>query len=187
MPIKTISAAIATRRASAAAATATATAKAVAAAIAATSLLTLTACSPSSASAGRPEAKPVLMTDCNGLHHSSPGIVDVVCESDAIIARSLNWSGWGKPFATASGTAVVDLCAFTDCHTGSYNAFPIVLVASKLVTCAKGKQMYSRLQYVFVGHNPFASLPSKGLGLRNSLFGSHRPGPPHNDTVSLPC
>jgi hypothetical protein len=176
MPIKTASATIATGLAAAVAA----------AAGAVTALLTLTACSPPSASA-RPAPKPVLMTDCNGLHHSRPGIVDVVCESDAITARSLDWSGWGKPFATASGTAVVDLCAFTDCHTGSYNAFPIVLVASKLVTCAKGRQMYSRLQYVFVGHNPFASLPLKGLALRNSLVGSHRPGPPHNDTVSLPC
>ncbi len=146
--------------------------------------LTLTACSPPATSAHA--AKPVTMTDCNGLHHARPDIVDVVCESDAITARKLTWSGWGTPVATAAGTAVVDLCAFTDCHTGSYGAFPIVVIASKIMKCAKGGQRYSRLQYVFVGHNPFASLP-KNLGIANSLFGSHRPGPPHNETVSMPC
>jgi hypothetical protein len=183
MPIKTIKGVIA------AAGLATATA---------TAALALTACSAAATSAGsRPAAKPVLMTDCNGLRHTKPGIVNVVCESDAITARSLHWSGWGRSFATASGTAVVDLCAFTDCHTGSYNAYPIVLIASKPVTCPKatgtgngngnGKQVYSRLQYVFVGHDPFATLPVKALAIRNSLFGSHRPGPPHNHTVTLPC
>lgn len=179
MPIKTIKGAIAVARL---------------AAMATTAALALTACSPSATTAG-PATKPVLMTDCNGLRHTQPGIVNVVCESDAITARSLRWSDWGRPFATASGTAVVDLCAFTDCHTGSYNAYPIVLIASKPVTCPGGKatgpgtpkQVYSRLQYVFVGHDPFATLPLNGLAIRNSMFGSHRPGPPHNHTVSLPC
>ena len=41
------------------------------------------------------------MTDCNGLHHSRPDIVDVICESDAITARSLTWSAWGTSVATA--------------------------------------------------------------------------------------
>lgn len=161
--------------------------KTITAALAAglTAMLALTACSPASTPAKA--AASVTMTDCNGLHHSQPGIVDVVCESDAITARSLDWSGWGSAVATAKGTAVVDLCAFTDCHTGSYGSFPIVLVASKVVKCAKGKQRYSRLQYVFVGHDPFAGLLPKNLGIANSLFGSHRPGPPHNDTVTLPC
>jgi hypothetical protein len=88
---------------------------------------------------------------------------------------------------TAIGTAVVDPCAYEDCHTATYNAYPIVVIASKIVKCAKGSHEYSRLQYVFVGRDPFANLPTKSLGIANSLFGSHRPGPPHNNTVALPC
>lgn len=159
---------------------------AVAAALSAT--FALTACSPTATKAtSATAAKPVTMTDCNGLHHSRPPIVDVVCQSDAITARRLTWSAWGSSFATASGSAVVDACAYEDCHTATYSAFPIVVIASKIVKCAKGRQEYSRLQYVFVGHDPFANLPTKGLGIANSLFGSHRPGPPHNNTVTLPC
>jgi hypothetical protein len=148
--------------------------------------LALTACGPPASSA-RAAAKPVTMTDCNGLHHTTPPIVTVICQSDAITARNLTWSAWGTPVATAIGAAVVDACAFEDCHTATYSAYRIVVIASKIVKCAKGRQVYSRLQYVFVGHSPFADLPTKGLGIANSLFGSHRPGPPHNDTVSLPC
>jgi hypothetical protein len=147
--------------------------------------LALTACGPPASSARA--VKQVTMTDCNGLHHAAPGIVTVICQSDAITARKLTWSAWGTPVATAIGAAVVDACAFEDCHTATYSAFPIVVIASKIVHCSTGGQEYSRLQYVFVGHSPFAGLPTKGLGIANSMFGSHRPGPPHNQTVSLPC
>lgn len=159
------------------------------AALALTAALTLTACTPSTVPSATPAraAKPITMTDCNGLSHARPQIVTVVCESDAITARQLTWSAWGKPAATAIGTAVVDYCAWEDCHTATYSAYPIVVIASKIVTCAKGRPVYSRLQYTFVGRSPFAGLPTKHLGIRNSMFGSHRPGPPHNETVSLPC
>ena len=160
-----------------------------AAAAALAALLALTACGPQATSA-RPDgaAKPVTMTDCNGLHHSRPGIINVTCESDAITARSLTWSAWGTSIATAIGAAVVDPCAYEDCHTATYNGYRIVVIASKIVKCAKGREEYSRLQYVFIGHDPFANLPgAKALGLKNSMFGSHRPGPPHNNTVALPC
>ena len=150
-----------------------------------TAALALTACGPPATSASA--AKPVKMTDCNGLHHSRPGIVNVTCESDAITARRLTWSAWGTSVATAIGSAVVDPCAYEDCHTATYDAYPIVVVASKIVKCANGRQEYSRLQYVFVGHDPFGGLPTKDLAIRNSMFGSHRPGPPHNNTVALPC
>lgn len=156
-----------------------------AAAAALTAALALTACGPTATSASA--ARPVMMTDCNGLHHSRPGIVNVTCESDAITARRLTWSAWGTSVATAIGSAVVDPCAYEDCHTATYNAYPIVVVASKIVKCANGRQEYSRLQYVFVGHDPFGGLPTKGLAIANSMFGSHRPGPPHNNTVAVPC
>ena len=43
------------------------------------------------------------------------------CHTKDIIARKLAWSAWGKPTATAIGTAVVDLCAYEDCHSGDYS------------------------------------------------------------------
>jgi hypothetical protein len=58
----------------------------------------------------------------------------VVCTSDPITGRRLAWPVRSKPVAAAVGEAVVDLCAFESRHTGSYLAFPIVLVASRIVT-----------------------------------------------------
>jgi hypothetical protein len=61
------------------------------------------------------------------------------------------------------------------------------MVASKIVRCSKGRQQYSEMQYVFVGDdNPFAGLPKK-FKLSGEFFGSHMPGPAHNQTVDLPC
>ena len=54
-----------------------------------------------------------------------PSVVEVVCNTDDITARNLVWTAWGKQAATATGTAVVDLCAYTDCHTGAYGDVPI--------------------------------------------------------------
>jgi len=88
--------------------------------------------------------------------------------------------------ATAIGTAVVDLCAFSDCHTGSYQAVPIVVVASKIGRCGHGTQGYLRLQYMFVGRSPFAGLPAN-VKFSNFMTGAARPGPPHDQTVSLTC
>jgi len=93
--------------------------------------------------------------------------------------------GVGKPVATAIGVAVYDWCAFEDCHTGIYNTAPIVIIASKIVTCPKRAHAYSRLQYVFVGRSPFSSLPAH-MNFSNIMFGSHA-SPAANQTVLLGC
>ena len=147
-------------------------------------LVILAGCDPA-ATSGR-AATSVKMVDCFGRLQARPDIVQVICQSDAITARSLAWSGWGKPVATATGVAVYDWCAFEDCHTGTYNTAPIVIIASKIVTCPKRAHAYSRLQYVFVGHSPFSSLPAH-MNFSNMMFGSNRPGPPANQTVLLGC
>ena len=147
-------------------------------------LVMLAACGPADTSAH--DATSVKMVDCFGRLQASPDTVQVICQSDAITARRLAWSGWGKPVATATGVAVYDWCAFEDCHTGTYNTAPIVMIASKIVTCPKRARAYSRLQYVFVGHSPFSSLPAH-MNFSNLLFGAHRPGPAANQTVLLGC
>jgi hypothetical protein len=147
-------------------------------------LLLVAACNPA-APTGR-AAAPVTMADCGSGLHARPALIQVICQSDAITARSLAWSGWGKPVATAVGVAVVDLCAFEDCHTGSYNSVPIVMIASKIVNCPRQARAYSRLQYVFVGRSPFSGLPAN-MNFSNFMFGTGRAGPARNQTVALGC
>jgi hypothetical protein len=147
-------------------------------------LVLLSACShPAGAGTG---ATRVTMTDCGGSPQVEPTVVSVICQTNDITARRLTWSSWGKPVATAIGTGVVDLCAFEDCHTGTYQSVPIVVVASKISRCGKGTHGYSRLQYVFVGRSPFAGLPAN-MNFANFMAGPSRPGLPHDQTVSLTC
>jgi hypothetical protein len=147
-------------------------------------LLLLTACSQSAGSTAVPRA--VTISYCGGSQQPRPSDVNVICTTNDITARSLTWSSWGKPFAVASGTAVVDLCSFEDCHMGLYSSFPIVVVASKIVSCSKNTRAYSRLQYVFVGRSPFQDVPAN-ISFKHFVSGADRPGPPRNQTVSLTC
>jgi hypothetical protein len=153
------------------------------AAILLTPVLVLTGCSP--ASPAKPAAL-IRMDFCGDGPHVRPRLIDVLCASDAITARSLAWSGWGTQVATATGRAVVDLCAFQDCHTGSYGSAPIVLIASRIKDCSRGKRAYTRLQYLFVGRSPFQGTPAN-LHPSNFLFGTRRQGLPQNQTVDLTC
>jgi hypothetical protein len=148
------------------------------------SFLLLPACSnPAGAGTG---ATRVTMADCGVSAQVKPTVVNVICGTTDITARNLRWSAWGKPVATAVGTAVVDLCAFSDCHTGSYEAVPVVVAASKIGRCGHRTKGYSRLQYMFVGRSPFAGLPAN-VNFSNFMTGAARPGPPDDQTISLTC
>jgi hypothetical protein len=146
-------------------------------------LLLLAGCSHASSARA---ARPVTAALCGSGPQARPDVVEVVCGTDDITARNLAWSAWGKPVATATGTAVVDLCAMEDCHTGSFQAAPIVVIASGIRTCPRHRRAYSRLQYVFVGRSPFQGLPS-GATSQNFMTGAGRPALPGNQTVSLAC
>lgn len=122
---------------------------------------------------------------CDGSPQVRPALVTVICTTNSITARDLRWSQWGKPIAVATGTAVVDLCAYEDCHTGNYRAAPIVLIASKVARCAHGVRGYSKLQYIFVGRSPFQDVPAN-FKATNFMVGSDRSGP-GNQSVGLTC
>ena len=111
--------------------------------------------------------------------------MEIVCGTSDITADNLAWSSWGRHIATGVGTAVVDTCAYEDCHTGSFTSVPIVVVASQLVWC-RGAMAYSRLQYVFVGGSPFSGLPAS-VNTSNFIAAPGRPLPPANQTVPLGC
>jgi hypothetical protein len=56
--------------------------------------------------------------------------------------------------------AVVDLCAYEDCHTGSYSSVPIKLIASKVAACSENKRAYTTLRYVFIDGSPWPDIPA---------------------------
>jgi hypothetical protein len=112
-------------------------------------------------------------------------VVLVVCNTDDITALNLVWSGWGKPAATARGSATVNLCAYTDCASGDYVSVPIEMTASKIVSCSKKMRAYSVLRYKFPDGSPFQGVPAGATGA--GYFGQGQPVPPANQTVSLTC
>jgi len=133
-----------------------------------------------------PGPAPVTLDFCGGGPQVRPAVVEIVCGTSDIDANSLTWSAWGRQIATAVGTAVVDLCTYEDCHTGSFTSVPIVIIASKIKGCAKVTRAYSRLQYVFVDGSPFPGLPAN-VPSSNFIAAPDRPVPPADQTVSLSC
>lgn len=148
-------------------------------------LLALTACSQ----AAKPVPPPppsVTLGFCGSNLQVMPDVVLVVCNTDDITARNLVWSGWGKPTATAKGSATVNLCAYTDCAAGDYVSVPIEVTASKIVACSKKMRAYSVLRYKFPDGSPFKGLTAGDTG-PGVFGGQNEPVPPVNQTVSLTC
>lgn len=138
---------------------------------------------------GRPAAPvppPVTLSFCGSNPQPAPSVVEVVCNTDDITARNLVWTAWGKPVATARGTALIDQCAYEDCHTGAFSSVPIRLVASKIADCPKSGRAYSTLRYVFADGSPWPGLPAN-LNTSGYIAAPGRPLPPKNQTVSLGC
>jgi hypothetical protein len=145
-------------------------------------LLLLTACGHPA----KPVPPPATMSFCGGNPQVRPDVVLVVCGTNDITARDLAWTAWGKPTSTAAGIALVDLCAYEDCHTGAYGTVPIRLIASKIVGCAGHARAYSRLRYVFPDGTPWPGIPAH-LNTSGYMAGPGRVLPPANQTVSLAC
>jgi hypothetical protein len=133
-----------------------------------------------------PAPPSVTLSSCGSGPAARPGEVLVICYTNDITAENLRWRAWGKSTATASGTALVDLCAYEDCHTGAYGRVPITLIASKLVRCARGTRAYSALRYVFTDGSPWPDIPAD-LNTSGYIAGPHRVLPPADQTVSLAC
>ena len=144
--------------------------------------LTVAACGHSAA----PVPPAVTMSFCGSDPQPAPTVVEVVCNTDDITARNLVWTAWGKPAATATGMATVDLCAYEDCHTGAYGSVPIRLIASKIAACAEDKRAYTTLRYVFVDGSPWPGVPAN-MNTSNFIAGANRTLPPPNQTVELAC
>lgn len=146
-------------------------------------LLLLSACSHAPAG---PAPTPVTLALCGGSPQAAPDLVQVICNTDDLTARDLTWSAWGKPVATARGTATVDLCAYDDCHTGFFTSAAVVLTASKLMRCGKHELAYAHLHYAFVHASPWPAIKGT-FDTSGYISGAHRPLPPPTQTVPLTC
>jgi hypothetical protein len=133
-----------------------------------------------------PAVPPVTMSSCGSGPQTAPALVEVICNTDDITARNLLWTAWGQPTATARGTAVIDQCAYEDCHTGAFSSVPIRLIASNITHCAAGARAYSSLRYVFADGTPWPGVPAN-LDTSGYISAPGRPLPPANQTVSLGC
>ena len=141
------------------------------------------------AACGHPAAPvppPVTLSACGSGPQVRPDVVLVICFTNDITATDLTWAAWGRPTATARGTALVDLCAYEDCHTGSYGTVPITLIASKLMRCARGTRAYSTLRYGFPDGSPWPGIPAD-QNTSSYIAGPERVLPPADQTVSLAC
>jgi hypothetical protein len=136
--------------------------------------------------AAAPVPATVTMSYCGSNAQSAPTIVEVVCNTDDITARNLSWTAWGTPTATARGEAVVDLCAYEDCHTGSFGTVPIRLVATRISACGTDKRAYMTLRYVFTDGSPWPGVPAD-MSTSRYMVGPDRPLPPPDQTVGLTC
>jgi hypothetical protein len=146
-------------------------------------------CVPLIAGCGGPAAPvgpAVTLSFCGDDPQPTPTVVQVVCNTDDITARDLAWAGWGQPTATAKGVAVVDLCAYEDCHTGAFGTVSIRLIASKIGACGNDRRAYTTLRYVFIGGSPWAGVPAD-MKTSNYIAGAGRPLPPADQLVELAC
>jgi hypothetical protein len=128
----------------------------------------------------------VTISFCGSHPQPAPAVVEVICNTDDITARKLSWTAWGKSTAAAQGVAVVDLCAYEDCHTGSLGTVPIRLIASKIIACAGKRRAYTTLRYVFVHGSPWPGIPAD-MSTSGYISGANRILPPRDQTVGLTC
>ncbi len=146
------------------------------------SVLFLAGCSHSAT----PVPPAVTMSFCGSDPQPTPTVVEVICNTDDITARNLVWTAWGKSAATAEGIAVVDVCAYEDCHTGAFSSVSVMLIASKIAACAENKRAYTALRYVFVDGSPWSDLPAD-MNTSGYIAAPNRILPPRNQTVGLTC
>jgi hypothetical protein len=144
-------------------------------------LLLLAACGQ----ATKPVPPPVTLGYCGSSPQVRPEVIVVVCNTDDITAENLTWSDWGKPTATARGSATVDLCSYEDCASPDYVSVPLEVTVSRITHCAKNARAYSALRYAFPNGSPFLGVPASVIADESSTYGEAVP--PANQTISLAC
>jgi hypothetical protein len=99
---------------------------------------------------GRAQALP----DCLGKPRVRPAEVTLACGDGNFGVRKLRWTGWGRPFAAATGVAFANDCK-PYCAAGHIHLYQAVLVASGSQRCPGNVMAYSRVTVAFVGPSPY--------------------------------
>lgn len=99
---------------------------------------------------GRPQVLP----DCLGKPKVRPAEVVLACADANFGVRKLKWTGWGEPFAAATGVAYANDCT-PNCAAGHMHTYQAVLVVSGTQQCPGGRTAYSRVTVAFVGPSPY--------------------------------
>ena len=102
-------------------------------------------------------ASPVTaLPDCLGKPQVRPSQVIFACGDGNFTAQKLTWTGWGEPFAAATGTGEVNDCT-PNCAAGKFHTGKIVLIASGSQRCPDGRQAYATVTYAWIGKPPIAT------------------------------
>lgn len=72
-----------------------------------------------------------------------PGQITVSADGSGYV-KSLAWSGWGNPQATATGTLEVDNCT-PNCAQGTYTGYPATVTLAGLTPYGTGLEAYSTI------------------------------------------
>ena len=90
-----------------------------------------------------------------------PKSIVLACADANYELDRLRWRGWGRAAAAASGTARANDCN-PNCASGHFQAYPVLVTASKLTACGKA-HVYERLTLTYPGGRP------KGIAKRSVL------------------
>jgi hypothetical protein len=94
------------------------------------------------------------LPDCTGMPVVRPAEIILACGDANAVARKLRWTGWGEPFAAATGTLSLNDCT-PYCAAGKFHDYPIVLIARGSQRCPGGRRAYATVQYAFLGRSPY--------------------------------
>lgn len=96
---------------------------------------------------------PTSLPDCLGRPQVRPATVTLTCADANYSIVKLAWTGWGRTFAAARGTAVVNDCTPT-CVAGHVHRYPAVIVASGAQRCPGDLTSYRTVTVAIVGRAP---------------------------------
>ncbi|HEV7132529.1 MAG TPA: hypothetical protein VGN27_02225 [Gaiellaceae bacterium] len=105
---------------------------------------------------------PQALPDCLGKPQVRPAAIVLACADANFGVRKLRWTGWGAPFAAATGIAYANDCT-PNCAAGHMHAYRAVLVVSGTQRCPDGKAAYSRVTVAFVGPSPYPKAKAADL------------------------
>jgi hypothetical protein len=120
--------------------------------------LAITSVSASGTTSARPKGLP----DCLGRPRTQPAAIVFACADANFGARHLRWTGWGRGFTAAVGTAYANDCDPT-CVEGTFHTYRAIVVASGSQECPDGTLAYERVTIGFVGPSPYPDAKPRDL------------------------